>query len=256
VSRPAWEAILGNLPPEATNALWREYSDALTARLLEDWIGPRRFGRVLKTDAYDETLGRGAVQPLAGRADALILMDWSVLALRRASAGRSGVRAVACDVRALPFAAESFDLIFSASTLDHLPGPADIEDALRALGRALRAGGRLILTLDNPSNPVVRLRNALPPTWLRRLRLTPYPVGATLGAAQIARLLERAGLKPVRWDFLCHCPRLPAVNLCRLAGNNRFAGRLVRALLAFEQLRHWPTRRLTGYYTAVEALKP
>lgn len=247
-----WDATLLRLPAEARNPLWRRYSDALNQRLLEGWMGAERFTRALKTDAYDEAFGRGVYWLLAERAAAVTLTDCSLFALREARVRQGAV----CDVRALPFAGGSFDLIFSGSTLDHFPDADDILAALRELARVLRAGGRLILTLDNPVNPLVRLRNALPQVWLRRLGLTPYPVGVTLGPAALSRALQQAGLEPGRCGVMGHCPRLPAVLLCRVVGGGRLSQRLLGALLAFERLANWPGRYLTGYYIAVEAWKP
>ncbi len=251
-----WDALLSSLPAEARHPLWRRYADALNRRLLEAWLGPEGFARALKTDAYEEALGGGVADLLHLRARCLILADCSLWALRRALARRPGARPVGCDVRALPFAGASFDLIFSGSTLDHLPGRSDLLVALGELARLLRPGGRLILTLDNAANPVVWLRNALPQAWLMRARLMPYPVGATLGPKALERALRQVGLMPLRRGALGHCPRLPAVLLCRLLGRRRLARLVLRTLLAFERLERWPTRYLTGYYVAAEAVKP
>jgi SAM-dependent methyltransferase len=250
-----WDAILSRLPAAARRPLWRRYADALNRRLLEAWLGTESFDRALKTDAYEEALGGGVADLLRQRARCLILADCSLWALRQARACRPGVRAVGCDVRALPFAGGGFDLIFSDSTLDHLPQASDILVALGELARVLRPGGRLILTLDNAANPVVRLRNALPQAWLLRARLTPYPVGPTLGPRALERALRQVGLAPLRRGALGHCPRLPAVLLCGLLGRGRLGRRLLRVLLAFERLESWPTRYLTGYYVAAEAVK-
>src|SRR5204863_8026948 len=66
------------------------------------------------------------------------------------------------DVRALPFADGSFDVVVSTSTLDHFQARADIDTALRELHRVLASDGLAVVTLDNPWNPLVALRNALP----------------------------------------------------------------------------------------------
>ncbi len=61
----------------------------------------------------------------------------------------------------LPFADGAFDLVVSNSTLDHFRTPADIQTSFAELHRVLAPGGSLILTLDNPSNPVVALQKLL-----------------------------------------------------------------------------------------------
>ena len=73
-----------------------------------------------------------------------------------------GLRALAADVRRLPFADGDFDTVVSNSTLDHFKTSAELADSIKELSRVLRPGGELYLTLDNPSNPLIALRNALP----------------------------------------------------------------------------------------------
>lgn len=50
------------------------------------------------------------------------------------------------------FAAETFDLVVSTSTLDHFTCREDLVTSLEEISRVLRPGGLLILTLDNPLN--------------------------------------------------------------------------------------------------------
>jgi SAM-dependent methyltransferase len=68
---------------------------------------------------------------------------------RRALGGGHGVVVpyVRGDLTALPFADESFDAVFCISVVEHLPEQA-VPAALRELRRALRPGGKLLLTTD------------------------------------------------------------------------------------------------------------
>lgn len=250
-----WDRVLRELPPEAANPLWRRYADSLNHDLLNRWMGDQDFRRILKTDAYDEALGEGVLRLLRWRCRQPVLMDCSEFALQAARGRRHKAQYACADVRCLPFAGGSFDLVFSGSTLDHFQDAADMGRALAEIARVLRPGGRLILTLDNPVNPLVRLRNAVPARWLRRLRLTPYPTGRTLGPGPLRRQLEAVGLVVVRLTAVGHCPRLPAVLLARLVGGRRCADPVLCGLQAFERLESWPGRFLTGHYMAVEAVK-
>ena len=81
------------------------------------------------------------------------------------------------------------------STLDHFRSHSEIVTSLRELLRVLRPGGQLLLTLDNPANPLVGLRNALPFGLLHRLRIVPYYVGATCGPRGLRRLLPQVGFE-------------------------------------------------------------
>lgn len=251
-----WNEALARLPAEAASRLWRNYSDEVNRRLLESWLGRRRFQRALKTDSFDEAVGDGLAAALGNFARQVVWMDCALRTLA-AARDRHGARdLVAADVRSLPFQGDSFDLIYSGSTLDHFAEKDDIGVALTALARTLRAGGTLILTLDNPCNPAVALRNLLPEGWRRALRLTPYPTGRTLTPRALHAALLRAGLRPVRWTAIGHCPRLPAVWLCRWLSKVERGAWLVRALLGLERLSRSPFRYLTGHYVAVEAVKP
>ena len=144
----------------------------------------------------------------------------------------------------------------SLSTLDHFRDPEDLAASLRQLGRIVRPGGLLLLTLDNPTNPLVALRNALPFGLLNRLGLSPYFVGATAGPA--------AGECWTRPGSPCWKPeRACTVRVgwrCPCAGSSTaWPAHLARAWLgcldAMERLAELPTHLLTGYFLAVMARK-
>ena len=111
------------------------------------------------------------------------------------------------DVRQLPFSKASFDTVFSDSTLDHFDSEAGIRDALLELHRVLRPGGTLLLTMDNPVNPMVWLRNLSPGFWMR-LGIVPYAVGATASVRHLTRLLEQAGFDVPAAEAIMHVPRV------------------------------------------------
>jgi hypothetical protein len=124
----------------------------------------------------------------------------------------------------------------------------------------LRPGGTLLLTLDNPINPLVWVRNALPFRFLNQIGLVPYCVGATCGWRRLRRMLQTRGFEIRAVDAVLHCPRVLAVHAARLFGgggsSNSSHGRFLRCLMSFERLAALPTRFLTGYFTAVLARKP
>ena len=75
------------------------------------------------------------------------------------SATRLGVdvETVRCDAQALPFADDSFDLVFGHAVLHHLP---DLDAAFREFRRVLRPGGRIAFC-GEPSEYGDRLRRAV-----------------------------------------------------------------------------------------------
>jgi len=201
---------------------------------------------VLKTDLFDEAVGTGLVPWLAERAEHVVGVDVSPAVARRAALRNPGLESVVADVRMLPFDDRSFDLVVSNSTLDHFPTRSAIDEGLRELARVLRPGGRLVVTLDNATNPTVRARNHLSASLLRRARLVPYPLGATLTAGELRAAVGRVGLTVDDLRGVAHVPRL-----------------LVRAfavgsprLVAFERAGCAPTGKVTGQFAAVLATRP
>ena len=257
--RRNWEIALAPLLHAPAEALWRRHCDTLNATLFSRWLPAGRCERLLKTDLFDEAMGDGLYPLLAERARSIIGVDIAGSVLAAAQARHPALNIVEADVRALPFAANSFDVVVSNSTLDHFAERADIAVALRALERVLRPGGRLLLTLDNLANPAVAVRNALPFALLQRLRLVDYPIGATLGPRRLRRLLGEVGFAVVESTTLLHCPRAFAVARARrlqARATDEAHGRFLRGLARWERLSRWPTDVVTGHYLAFCARKP
>jgi SAM-dependent methyltransferase len=63
-------------------------------------------------------------------------------------AGAAPALLMQMDARALTFADETFDLIYSFHALEHIPGP---KDALREMSRVLRTGGHFLIGTPNKS---------------------------------------------------------------------------------------------------------
>ena len=205
-----WDAVATDWDDDAASDDWRAHSDAVNLAACRRWWPSRPVGRVLKTDLFDEVAGEGLVPALAARSSSVVAIDRSFEAAR-AGRRRTGAGVVGADVRRLPFADGAFDLIVSNSTLDHFQDVREIARALAEMHRVLAPGGRVILTLDNPDNPVVALRNALPFPALHHLGLVPYYVGATLSAADARILLARVGLTVKAATTVMHCPRALAI---------------------------------------------
>lgn len=253
-----WEEAGRELQLRPACLLWRRYCDQLNRHWLQRRLPDRTYGAVLKTDLFDEAAGEGVYPSLQARTARFCGIDISASACRLATARYARLEATVADVRCLPFADESFDLVLSLSTLDHFASASEIEKALRCLYRVLRPGGCLLVTLDNLSNPLVWIRNLIPWRMLEKTRLVPYPVGVTLHAAGLRKVLEDIGFEVRDLGTLMHVPRVPAVVLARLleeTGDSR-AGRLFcRALLRLEFLSRLPTARWTGSYLAVSCSK-
>ena len=216
-----------------------------------------RIETVLKTDLFEEAYGQDELLfslPFDGSLK--IGCDISASTVGRAAdRGRdSGCLFINADVRRLPLTDQCVDLVLSNSTLDHFETEQEIEQSVRELARVLRPGGILLITLDNPGNPLFMLFRATVP-WLGvRFRL-----GKTLSQSELLRMLDRTGLEVQSTGWLLHNPRFLStvlfLTLRRLLG--RRANSPIRWLLAaFSKFEALPTRSLTGVFIAASARKP
>jgi len=236
-------------------SLWRRYNDMVVDDFVTRRLGSPA-GAVLKTDLFEAALGNDSVERAIPAA--FVGMDLSLTILGAARRRSHDAPMLRADVRHLPFANATLGGAISTSTLDHFRDPGDLARSLRELGRVLRPGARLLLTLDNPVNPLLALRNALPHSFRRLVGLTPYYVGYTCGPARVERLLSDAGFEVRETAAILHFPRILAALLgpaLRLAGLGRIEGRTLGLLQHAEFLRRWPIRWFTGHYVAVVAVR-
>jgi SAM-dependent methyltransferase len=252
-----WDAIGTAWHEQHRQTLWRAHSDAVNSAWLASRLPTRPVERLLKTDLFDEALAAGLYPLLSARARSVFGIDIAASTLRGAGERYTRLHGAQADVRSLPFADAAFDEVVSTSTLDHFASTTDIAAGLAELHRVLRAGGRLLLTLDNLANPVVAVRNALPARLLNGLGIVPYGIGAACGPRRLNRLVAHAGFEVLEVDAILHCPRALAVAAARVLESHRsqFSPRFSERLMPFERLAAWPTRFLTGYFIAVVARK-
>ena len=254
-AREYWDEVGGKWIASHRDELWRRCSDAIHAQWLERAAGALPPGRVLKTDLFDEAFGDGLTPWFTARGHDVVACDLAFATARGAARKPVSVAAAVADVRHLPFAAMAFDTVFSDSTLDHFDADAGIRHSLRELHRVLRPGGTLLLTMDNPVNPLVWLRNLRPGLWMR-VGIVPYMVGATCSTRRLTGLLAEAGFDVPAAVTIMHVPRVALVPVCRwLAGRGvKEPGDRLRGWLSrFEDLGRWPTREITGHFVAVVA---
>lgn len=236
-----WDAVAVQVDrlPDA----WRRHARHQHVALVERWCAPLE-GRWLKTDLYEErSESRSLVPDLPG--PRWVGMDVSAEVAHRAR-GQVPL-AVVTDVRAAGLATGSFDGVLSTSTLDHFEAVTDIAASLAELRRLLRPGGQLVLTLDNPTNPLVRLRNSLPRGVARRSGLVPFAVGATVGGRDGRRLLESQGFEVLAVEHLLHVPHVVGTRLARFDWYAR------RVMPGFERLGATALASLTGHFVAFRA---
>ena len=188
----------------------------------------------------------------------MVGIDLSRVTAGVAQSRANGIMVACADVRSLPFADETFDVIVSNSTLDHFRSRKELIASMRELNRVTRPGGELVLTLDNRANPVVAFRNALPFHWLNRIRVLPYYVGVTCGPRGLRNCSPKRTGSCARWtqSFTVRASswsRSLSSSCDAVASKRRnsFSHWLGR----FEGLARWPTRYLTGYFVAARAVR-
>jgi 2-polyprenyl-3-methyl-5-hydroxy-6-metoxy-1,4-benzoquinol methylase len=120
-------------------------------QLVGEYIGSVTGLRILEV-----ACGRGGfVRQLAIAGACVTGCDFSSAALRaaRTKIPETGLTFSATliqgDAQNLPFADNSFDLVVSCETIEHLP---DVKSAVRGMHRVTRPGGKLLLTTPNYAN--------------------------------------------------------------------------------------------------------
>ena len=241
---------------------WFRYQGAAWVRWAEGKLHAAASGRpmrVLKTDAFEEACGFRHADRLLGGAS--VLMDVSPRIL--AQAMRTTTERIVCcttDVRRLALRPESFDVVLSPSTLDHFADTEQIGESLRELYRTLRPGGHLLVTLDNPANPVLRLRNAVHRILGPLGGVIPFPMGRTLSRDELAVFLRDAGFEVVATGYLVHAPRLLGLWLgewIARRGTNGGGHPLERWLDRCDRVLAAPTiARWSAHFVAAHARRP
>jgi SAM-dependent methyltransferase len=113
------------------------------------------------------------------------------------------LRFLAADGRSLPFKDESFDVVVSFSTVDHIVEHDDRQQFVTEMARVARRGGRVVLTAPN--------------RWCRgyarRARLSdgqaaPDFFEYCFSPLELKQMLRRAGLEPVKFTSTSEVPVL------------------------------------------------
>jgi SAM-dependent methyltransferase len=255
-----WEGLPArlNYAEPYDELLAREYASVYT-ELIKRWVSHPGKKLILKTDLYDEALCRlrSFAANVSEGDDCMVGMDISMQIARAAMLAGNAVPSLqhyaCCDVRFLPFAGNTFDLVISDSTLDHFELKDDIRRSLVELHRVLKPRGTMILSLDNSSNITEPLFRA----WIA-LGLAPFYIGPTLSRDELLLVLKDIGFSVIDEAAIVHIPRFwgkKIVGLLRLLSKRKLDPVIAGWLRRLDLLEHTKIRYLTAQFIAVRAIK-
>ena len=244
------------------DSLLAEQYRSVHLNLINRWADVANSSRILKTDLFAEAVHphRSFLWDLLKANNQVIGIDISAEVTAQAKskalqyAPGSSAQYINCDVRHLPFASNSFDLIISDSTLDHFHHSEEIVTALSELSRVLQPGGTLIITMDNKSN-ITEIPFRL---WLA-LGLHPFFIGKTYSQKELNQALAKVGLQVIANTAIIHNPRFFArgtISLVRRISPDRFNKFIRRGLAYLDSFEQKRIKYLTAQFIAAKAVKP
>jgi ubiquinone/menaquinone biosynthesis C-methylase UbiE len=227
---------------ECEQLLFREFFPSLKDRVL------------LKTDLWNEAKNTEILGWASDQGAYPVGFDIAADLVRQASSvfGNHRFRFLASDVRHLPFASNSFDLVYSMGTIEHFP---EYRLATSELFRVLGPGGTAIIGVPNKLDPFLRPALVF---CMSLFGLYPYGMEKSFTSKELRRLLESVGFQVTDRTGILFMPgwlrmldlwlhyRLPALTPIT-AGLVSFFAYLYR---------HFPTLRRHGYLIACVAVKP
>ncbi|MEO8604865.1 MAG: methyltransferase domain-containing protein [bacterium] len=252
--RARWDA-LANSWPDLYGARTTQHYRACEIALLSRTIGSVRHRRVLKLDLWNEAVNTRLLQWLESEGAQVYGIDLSAVTTQRAARnfageGRRGGFAQA-DIRALPFADASFDVVYTMGTIEHI---AEYELALCEAARVLRPGGIAIVGVPHKWDPFLR---PLVVWVLERLKRYPYSPERAFSAAELGAVVQRSGLQVEQRTGLLFLPGVVRLADLFLHVRNHplqhLMGALARPFMRAEL--RWAWARRLGYLVTVVARK-
>jgi SAM-dependent methyltransferase len=247
-------ADVGERFPDLGGAVSTRYYAANERRLFTDHFPHLEGLRILKTDLWDEARNTRILAWASAQGALAYGVDISepTLVQARAAFANDSLRSAVSDVRALPFADDSFDAIYSMGTIEHFD---ETEQAVAEMARVLKPGGRAIIGVPNRHDPFLR---PLLATALQATGLYAYGYEKSYSRRALRQMLERAGLSVVAETAILFIPGwlrmldLACHSWCRPLA--RVTGACVQPFVWLD--RHMPAVRRHGYLLASVVEKP
>jgi SAM-dependent methyltransferase len=254
-----WERVAGSVS-DFYGAPSTQYYRRCEIALLQRSFGPLRGKRLLKLDLWNEAFNTRILHWASSQGAEVFGLDLSqVVATHARRNGREAggaspgdLRVLRADIREIPFADDTFDLIYTMGTIEHID---EYAQAVAEIRRVLRPGGRAIIGVPHRWNLFLRpLMVALLTACGRYL----YAPEKSFGGGELRRLIESQGLRVTWRSGLLAAPgflRMADLYLFTRANPLWRLSRLWVPLFELAETRwRWPGR--FGYLMAMLAEKP
>ena len=248
-----WDSV-GEHFPSLKGAASTVYYTRCERMLLQSFFPELPGKSLFKTDLWDEAKNTEILRWAADHGARPFGVDIAADVVREARQVLNGHQPgfSMADIRALPFADDSFDLIYSMGTIEHFP---DYAVAVDEIFRVLKPGGTAIIGVPNKADPFLR---PLMVHLMNLFRLYDYGMEKSFTFGELRRLLETAGFVVTNESGILFIPGwLRMADLlfhtrCRPLA--RITGALVQPFQWLYQ--HVPAVRRHGYMIASVAHKP
>lgn len=255
--RKFWARVGERFPDLSGAASTRYYADN-EQRLFTEHFGPLDGLSILKTDLWDESRNTRILVWARARGARTFGIDISRPTLLQArdafvAAGfEYGLSGAVGDVRDIPFADGSFDVVYSMGTIEHF---AETERAVAEIARVMKPGALAIVGVPNRLDPFLR---PLLATAMQALGIYGYGYEKSYTRRALRQMLERTGLEVVAETAILFIPGwlrmldLACHSWCRPLAS--VTGALVTPFVFLD--RHVPAVRKHGYLLATVVRKP
>ncbi len=198
------EPIPGNVKRPHIDSILGRYKAEEFISLLKKWADLSGNKRLLKTDLCEEAFGQDQILFSLPNKDLCIFgIDICEETVKRADITKElhghTHNYIRADVRNLPFCNDSFDIVFSGSTLDHFTSEDDFIISITELKRVVKSAGTIIIALNNKGNTNFYF-------WLkagRFFKVIPYPV-QFYSLSRAKEILEGLGLTVLDEEAIVH----------------------------------------------------
>jgi len=218
-------------------------------KLVSKWLTNAK-GRVLKTDLFQEAFSFDYILFSGSKVTGI---DISPKIVWAASKRVRGERFVISDVREMCFKDDSFDIVFSNSTLDHFP---EVDKAMSEIFRVLKPNGKAIITIENKTNPMLYILNKI----MKKTLSKPFYTEDCYSIFDMKKRMRRIGFRVEKTGAIIHIPPLVPTLLNMIYKNrtHRVLGPFLCGVIRFLEFvgdLETPLNYITGYLVAVMGVK-